>query len=141
MMAYIKSEIISSKIRYINKLKIVNPVVANIARNLAEKNIIKYITISKDYIKASSEITIGRIKIPITKIDHSTAIGVSLLLELDHKIIQFYEINSPVKGYGSKMVDAVINALPEDWSAAVVMDWSGGFWEKMREKHSKLDIL
>jgi len=33
------------------------------------------------------------------------------------------------------MVDAVIRALPEDWSAAVVMDWSGGFWEKMREKY------
>ena len=140
-MAYIKSEIISSKIRYINKLKMVNPVVANIARNLAEINIIKYITISKDYIKASSEITIGRINIPITKIDHSTAVGVSLLLELDHKIIQFYEMNSPVKGYGSKMVDAVIRALPDDWKAVVVMDWSGGFWEKMREKHRKLDIL
>ena len=113
-MAYIKSEIISSKIRYINKLKIVNPVVANIALNLAKINIIKYITISKDYIKASSEITIGRIKIPITKIDHSTAVGVSLILELDHKIIQFYEINSPVKGYGSKMVDTIIRALPDD---------------------------
>ena len=141
MMAYIKSEIISSKIRYINKLKIVNPVVANIALNLAKINIIKYITISKDYIKASSEITIGRIKIPITKIDHLTAVGVSLLLELDHKIIQFYEINSPVKGYGSKMVDAVIRALPDDWKAVVVMDWSGGFWEKMREKHRELIIL
>ena len=119
----------------------VNPVVANIARNLAEINIIKYITISKDYIKASSEITIGRIKIPITKNDHSTAIGVSLLLELDHKIIQFYEINSPVKGYRSKMVDAVIRALPDDWKAVVVMDWSGGFWEKMQDKYRKLDIL
>jgi hypothetical protein len=50
-------------------------------------------------------------------------------------------MNSPVKGYGSKMVDAVISALPEDWSTVVVMDWSGGFWEKMQEKHRKLDIL
>ena len=97
--------------------------------------------ISKDYIKASSEIATGRNKIPITKIDHPTAIGVSLLVELDYKVIQFYEMNSPVKGYGSKMVDAVINALPEDWSAAVVMDWSGGFWDKMRERYSKIVIL
>ena len=111
-----------SKIRYIQKQKSVHQVVENIARNLAEIDIIKYITISKDYIKASSEITPGRNKLPITKIDHLTAVGVSLILELDYKVIQFYEMNSPVKGYGSKMVDAVINALPEDWSAAVVMD-------------------
>ena len=81
------------------------------------------------------------IKIPITKIDHLTAVGVTLLLELDYNVIQFYEMNSPIKGYGSRMVDAVIGALPEDWSAVVVMDWSRGFWDKMREKHRKLDIL
>jgi hypothetical protein len=141
MMVDIKSDLIKSKIRYVIKIKSAHPVVKNIAVNLAEIDIIKYIMISKDYIKASSEITTGRNKLPITKIDHPTAVGVSLILELDYKVIQFYEMNSPVKGYGSKMVDAVIRALPEDWSAAVVMDWSGGFWEKMREKHDKIDIL
>lgn len=141
MIANTKSESILSKIRYIKKLKLVHPVVDNIAVNLSEIDIIQYITISDDYIKASSEITTGRIKLPITKIDHPTAIGVYLLLELDYNVIQFYEMNSPVKGYGSKMVDAVIRALPEDWSAVVVMDWSGGFWEKMREKYDKLVIL
>ena len=141
MIANIKSESILSKIRYIKKIKLIHPVVDNIAVNLAEIDIIKYITISDDYIKASSEVTTGRIKIPITKIDHPTAVGVTLLLELDYNVIQFYEMNSPVKGYGSKMVDAVMRALPEDWSAVVVMDWSGGFWEKMREKYIKLDIL
>jgi hypothetical protein len=130
-----------SKIRYIQKPKSVHQVVEHIARNLAEIDIIKYITISKDYIKSSSEITTGRSKIPITKVDHTTAVGVSLILELDYKVIQFFEMNSPIKGYGSKMVDAVIGALPEDWSAAVVMDWSGGFWDKMREKYDKLIIL
>ena len=50
-------------------------------------------------------------------------------------------MNFPIKGYGSKMVDAVIEALPEDWSAVVVMDWSGGFWEKMRKKYNKIVIL
>ncbi|HAY22372.1 MAG TPA: hypothetical protein DCY27_09435 [Desulfobacterales bacterium] len=130
-----------SKIRYIKNIKLVHPVVNNIALNLAEIDIIKYIKISDDYIKGSSEITTGRNKIPITKIDHPTAIGVFLILELDYKVIQFYEMNSPVKGYGSKMVDAVIRALPRDWSAVVVMDWSGGFWDKMREKYDKLDIL
>jgi hypothetical protein len=141
MIVNIKPDIIQSKIRYINKIKLVHPVFNNIAQNLAEIDIIKYITISKDYLKASSEITLGRNKIPITKIDHPTAVGVWLILELDYKVIQFFEMNSTVKGYGSKMVDAVISALQEDWSAVVVMDWSGGFWEKMREKHRRLVIL
>lgn len=136
-----KSDNIISKIRVIKKSKSIHPVVENIVRNLAEIDIIKYITVSKDYIKASSEITTGRNKIPITKIDHPTAVGVSLILELDYKVIQFYEMNSPIKGYGSKMVDAVIGALPEDWSAVVVMDWSGGFWEKMSKKYNKIVIL
>jgi hypothetical protein len=140
-MTDIKAMVISPKIRYVKKISSAHPIVENIVRNLAEIDIIQHITISESYIKASSEVTTGRTKIPITKIDHPTAIGVSLLLELDHKIIQFYEMNSPVKGYGSRMVDAVMRALPEDWFAVVVMDWSGGFWEKMREQHRKLVIL
>jgi hypothetical protein len=136
-----KSKEIRSKIRVIKKLKSLHPVVENIAINLAELDIIRYITISEDFLKASNEVTTGRNKIPITKPDHPTAVGVSLILELEHKVIQFYEMNSPIKGYGSKMVDAVIRALPEDWSAVVVMDWSGGFWEKMKEKYDKIVIL
>jgi hypothetical protein len=136
-----KSDKIRSKIRVIKKIKSINPVVENIAINLAEIDIIQYIVISGDFLKASSEISIGRNKIPITKPDHPSAVGVSLLLELDYKVIQFYEMNSPIKGYGSRMVDAVMGALPEDWSAVVVMDWSGGFWEKMQEKYRKLMIL
>jgi len=64
---------------------------------------------------------------PVTKPGHPTAIGVSLIMEEDREEIQFYEITSAVKGYGSKMVEAVLNALPKKWEAIVVMDWSGGF--------------
>jgi len=130
-----------SKIRFIKKLKYIHPVVEAIAQNLAEIDSIQYVTISEDFIRASSEITTGHNKIPITKIDHPTAVGVSLLLELDHKVIQFYEMNSPIKGYGSKMVDAVMRALPKGWSAVVVMDWSGGFWQKMEAKYDKIVML
>ena len=67
--------------------------------------------------------------------------GVSLILELEHKVIQFYEMNSPIKIYGSKMVDALIRALPGDWSAVIIMDWSGGFWQKMKEEYDNIVIL
>lgn len=130
-----------SKIRVIKKLKSIHPVVENIAINLANIDIIQYITISDDFLRASSHVTTGRNKIPITKPDHPTAVGVSLILELKHKVIQFYEMNSTIKGYGTKMVDAVIRSLPEDWSAVVVMDWSGGFWQKMKERYDKIVIL
>jgi hypothetical protein len=136
-----KSDNIISKIRVIKKIKSIHPVVDNIAVNLAEIDIIQYITISADFLRASNEITTGRNKIPITKPHHPSAVGVSLLLQLDYKVIQFYEMNSTIKGYGSKMVDSVIRALPEDWSAVVVMDWSDGFWEKMKKKYNKIMIL
>lgn len=132
---------LKSKIRFIKKLKYIHPVVEAIAQKLAEIDVIQYITVSEDFIRGSSEITTGHNKIPITKIDHPTAVGVSLLIELDHKVIQFYELNSPIKGYGTKIVDAVMRALPKGWSAVVVMDWSGGFWQKMKAKYDKIMIL
>jgi len=136
-----KSKEIRSKIRVIKKLKSLHPVVEKIAINLSELDIISYVTISDEFLKASNETTIGRYKIPITKPHHPTAVGVSLILELDYKVIQFYEMCSAVRGYGSKMVDAIIRALPEDWSAVVVMDWSEVFWEKMEKKYNKIVIL
>jgi hypothetical protein len=54
-------------IRFIKKLKHVHPVVEAIARNLAEIDVIQYVTILEDFIRASSEITAGHNKIPITK--------------------------------------------------------------------------
>jgi hypothetical protein len=57
---------------------------------------------------------------------------------LDHKDIQFFEMNSAIKGYGGKMVDALLKDLPKQWNGVVVMDWSDGFWDKMKKKHSNL---
>ena len=53
----------------------------------------------------------------------------------------FFEITSAVKGSGEKMVKAVVTAIPDDWEAAVVMDYSDGFWDKMSEKYDKIVIL
>ena len=88
---------------------------------------------SLDFLQASSEVTKGRIKTPITKPGHPTAIGVSLILDLDHKDIQFFEMNSATKEYGGKMVDAVLKDLPKVWNGVVVVDWSDGFWDKMKK--------
>lgn len=122
-------------------VKEIHPVAENIASNLATLDFINFIRITPDNLLASSELTEGRFKMPITRPDHPTAIGVQLIIDKAFKDVQFYEINSSVQGGGGKMVDAVMIALPEDWKAAVVMDWSQGFWERMQEKYKNLYII
>jgi hypothetical protein len=39
--------------------------------------------------------------------------------------VQFFEIASAVKGYGKRMVQAILKSIPDDWVAAVAMDNSG----------------
>ena len=129
------------KITLQKNVKEIHPVVKDIVNNLAELEFIRFIRVSPEYLQASNEITEGRIKIPITKPDHPTAIGVHLIIDFDHKDIQFYEITSAIKGCGGKMAHAVLNALPEDWNGFVAMDWSRGFWGKMMEKYNNLYIL
>jgi hypothetical protein len=53
------------------------------------------------------------------------------MLDFTTDTIQFFEITSAVTGYGEKMVQSVMTALPEDWEACVVMDYSEGLWERM----------
>ena len=55
--------------------------------------------------------------------------------------IQFFEMTSAVKGYGERMVRAIVSSIPDDWEAVVVMDWSGGFWDKMAKKYENIVIL
>lgn len=129
------------KITVSKKVKEIHPVVKDIIENLAELEFIHFIRLSPEYLQASNELTEGRVKIPVTKPEHPTAIGVYLIIDIAYKDIQFYEITSVIKGCGGKMVDAVLKALPKGWNGVVVMDWSNGFWDKMAEKYKNLYIL
>lgn len=124
------------------KVKTIHPVVDAIVKNLCEIDLIQYVRISQEDIQASNEIKIiGRTKTPVSTPDHPSAVGVHLTLDSVFDGIQFFEITSAVKGYGEKMVKAVVTAIPDDWKAAVVMDYSDGFWDKMSEKYDKILIL
>ena len=129
------------KIKVSNKVKEIHPVAKHIVDNLAELDFIRFIRVSPEILQASNEVTEGRIKIPVSKPDHPTAIGVYLITDIANKDIQFYEMTSAIKGCGGKLVDAVLKALPQDWIGVIVMDWSHGFWDKMKEKHKNLYIL
>ena len=123
------------------KMKKIHPVVDNISMQLLKIDPIQYVRITADNLLASNEIkVIGRTKIPISKPDHPTAIGVHLILDIDKDEIQFFEITA-IKGYGEKMLRAIVKSIPENWKAVVVMDWSNGFWERMEQKYDNIEIL
>jgi len=122
--------------------KSIHPAVDQMVRNLLEISLIQYVRVSKDDIQASNEIMIrGRTKIPISTHGHPPAVGVHVILDFQYKAVHFYEITSAVKGYGEKMVQAVLNGIPDDWQASVTMDISGGFWDVMAKKYKKIVFL
>ena len=138
-----KGQVANGKTIFVaTKVKTIDPVVDAIVKNLCEIDLIQYLRISQEDIHASNEIKIkGRIKIPISTTGHPSAIGVHLILDFAPNTIQFFEITSAVKGYGEKMVQSVITALPDDWEACVIMDWSEGFWERMTGKYDGIEVL
>jgi hypothetical protein len=123
-------------------VKSIHPVVDSIVTNLCKIDLINYVRLSKEDIYASNEIKIiGRTKMPVSTPGHPSAVGVHLIIDFILGGIQFFEITSAEKGYGEKMVKAVVTAIPDDWEAAVVMDYSEGFWNRMSEKYDKIVML
>ena len=125
----------------ITRVKKLSPVIVQMALNLAELEFIKYIRICDETLAASSENYPNRPKVPITHMNHPTAIGVQILYNLTYNTIDFFDINSPIKGHGGRMVDAILKDLPKDWNPAVIMDWSNGFWEKMEDKYDDFEWI
>lgn len=119
------------------KAKPLHPVTKEIVENLAEIDAIRFIRVTPGFLAASSGVQGARM-LPVTKPGHPTAIGVSLIRGEDREEIRFYEITSASKCYGSRTVEAVLNALPRGWKAVVAMDWSDGFWKAMRRRHRRI---
>lgn len=125
----------------LKKIKTVDPIVMNCVRELSKLEPLKFIKITVDGILASN-ITEGDMgRKPIAKPFHPAAIGVHLIYDFQYKTMEFYEINSASKGWGDKIVGAALRTLPYDWHPTIVMDYSDGFWEKMRSKYNSFDWL
>lgn len=125
----------------ISRIKELPPPIVSMAVNLAKLDFIKYIRITDESLAASSESYPKRPKVPITVMDHNTAIGIQVLYSQKYKYIDFFDINSPVKGKGSMMVAAILKSLPKRWAPSVFMDWSNGFWEKMKQRYPEWNWL
>ena len=130
-----------TQIWVISRVKQLPIEIINMAIRLAKLDFIRYVRICDETLAASSENYLNRSKVPITHMNHDTAIGIQILYSPLYKTVDFYDINSPVKGNGSKMADAILQDFPKDWQPTVTMDWSNGFWDKMEEKYDHLDWM
>lgn len=74
--------------------------IVQMAVNLAQLDFIKYVRICDETLAASSENYPSRPKVPLTVTNHETAIGIQILYDTTYKTIDFFDINSPVKGNG-----------------------------------------
>jgi|SRR5665647_168354 len=130
-----------TNISVLKRLNKIPKLLADTAIRLTKLDFIKHIRISETDITASSETKGKRIKLPITQTEHPTATGISVVYHFQYNILDFDEINSPTKGNGQKMVDCILKDFPKDWKAGVFMDWSGGFWDKMKQKYKDINWI
>ena len=74
-----RAEVVISK-----RARPVHPVVTRIAENLAGIEIMRIVKVTSGFLSASSE-TYGARTCPVTKPGHPTAVGVSLILDEEHR--------------------------------------------------------
>jgi len=119
----------------------IHSVILALTEGLSKIDSLRYIKIYNDRICASNQLSDDRKKEPITKTGQDGIIGVQLLVDPDHRTIQFYSLTSSKKGNGRRIVASVVQATPDDWMLAVPMDWSGGFWARMVDEFPRIAVL
>ena len=129
-----------ARIRKAHSVKHIDPVFRSLATALARIPDLRYIKIFPERIAASNALSEDGKKNPVVTIGAEGMVGVELLINVPHEIVQFYALTSDKKGRGRQIVDTVVGGVPEDWSLAVLMDWSGGFWQKMAREYPRLSL-
>ena len=131
----------NGKITKANNVRKIHSVYESISEALSTIDILNHVKIYNGRIKASNEMSENGKKEPITNEGEENITGVELLVDMSSKVVQFYSITSSVKGSGEKIVSSVIDSTPCEWKVVVVMDWSGGFWEVMADRHPRLEVI
>lgn len=129
------------RIRKAHSVRQIEPIFQRLATSLAQIPELRYLKIFPERLTASNVVSNDGKKNPVVKVGAEDIVGVELLIDRSTNLVQFYALTSAVKGCGRKMVEAVIDATPEDWQLAVVMDWSGGFWRRMAQEHPRLVVF
>jgi len=119
----------------------IHPVALDLAESLSHVDALNYIKIYNHRLCASNQLSTDKKKHPVTTMNESGLIGIELLFAPDVFTFQFYSLVSSPKGYGRKIVDAVVRGTPDDWNLAVVFDRSGGFWDRMVEQYPRIVVF
>lgn len=130
-----------TQIWVIHKIKELPIEIIQFALNLAALDFIRFVRIDSDTIAASSENHPNRSKVPVIEMNHPSANGIEILYDPIDKNINFYRINAPMKENGGKMIEAILKDFPKGWSPLVIMDWSGAFWESIKEENKNLNWI
>jgi hypothetical protein len=117
-----------------------HPIYLMIAEGLSAIPQLTYVKIYNGRILASNQLCDNGKKEPLVDIGKEGIIGVELLVDEDNQVVQFYAITSSEKGCGETMLRSVVEKIPGDWHLAVVMDWSGGFWQVMTDRYPRLVV-
>jgi hypothetical protein len=128
------------RVRKAHSVRKIDAVVEALATSLIRVPDLRYIKIFPGRMAASNVLSADGKKNPVVTIGAEGMVGVDLLIDTPNKIVQFYALTSDKKGCGGQVVAAVVEATPEDWFLAVLMDWSGGFWQKMAQKYPRLRL-
>lgn len=123
------------------RIKTIHPIYLQVAESLSHIDDLKFIKVYNDRVCASNELSTDKKKTPLTTMDQDGIIGIELLIDPSTSTIQFYSLASSKQGSGRKMVNTVVNVVPEDWTLVVVMDTSGGFWDRMLEEHPRIVVF
>lgn len=119
----------------------IHPVYLELAERLTHVDQLQFIKIYNGRLCASNLLSENKKKEPIIKTGKAGIVGVELLIDSEHRTVQFYSITSSQKGYGRKIVAAVVAGTPNDWVLVVPMDWSGGFWDSMRAEYPRITVF
>jgi hypothetical protein len=128
------------RLRKARSVRQIPPILQSLSTSLARIPDLRYVKIFPDRITASNVLSADGKKNPVVVIGAKGIVGVELLVDVPNKIVQFYALTSATKGCGRQIVDAVVDATPEDWFMAVLMDWSGGFWNRMAQDYPRLSV-
>ncbi|MCP4305570.1 MAG: hypothetical protein GY788_11955 [bacterium] len=128
------------RVRKAHSVRSIQPVFQSLSISLVDIPDLRYIKIFPGRITASNVLSDDGKKNPVVIVGEEGIVGVELLIDVPNKILQFYALTSATRGCGRQIVDAVVGATPKDWFLAVLMDWSGGFWQKMAQEYPRLSL-
>lgn len=139
-MPKVSSFIDGDRIRQARTLRSIEPIYEHLAVGLCAIPELRYIKLFPQRISASNRLSTDAKQNPVVTLGAEAIIAVELLIDVDARVVQVYALTSAKKGCGRAIVQVIVNSTPTDWIVAVLLDWGGGFWQRMAEDYPRLQV-